>query len=39
MNRFDAMEKLIISDGKALKDLTLSEMDVYWKRVKSAQNS
>lgn len=38
MNRFDAMEKLIISDGKALKDLTLSEMDVYWKRVKSAQN-
>lgn len=39
MNRFDAMEKLIISDGKTLKDLTLSEMDVYWKRVKSAQNS
>jgi tetrapyrrole methylase family protein / MazG family protein len=39
ITRFDAMEKLIISDGKALKHLTLDEMDVYWKRVKSAQNS
>lgn len=38
INRFSAMEKLIISDGKALNHLTLSEMDVYWNRVKSAQN-
>lgn len=38
IRRFEAMENLIISDGKALKGLTLSEMDVYWNRVKSAQN-
>lgn len=38
IRRFEAMENLIISDGKALKGLTLNEMDVYWKQVKSAQN-
>lgn len=38
IRRFEAMENLIISDGKALKGLTLSEMDVYWNQVKSAQN-
>ena len=34
IRRFSDMENAIISDGKALKDLTLREMDVYWKRVK-----
>ena len=38
INRFFAMENAIISDGKALKDLTLSEMDVYWCQVKYAHN-
>lgn len=37
VRRFTGMENLIISDGKALEDLTLSEMDVYWNRVKSCQ--
>ncbi len=30
INRFTSMENAILRDGKALKDLTLSEMDVYW---------
>lgn len=38
IRRFTAMEKMIISDGKSLKDLTLREMDVYWNRVKSAED-
>ena len=38
IRRFTAMENAIISDGKALEDLTLSEMDVYWNQVKAAQN-
>lgn len=38
IRRFTAMEKIIISDGKSLKDLTLREMDVYWNRVKSAED-
>lgn len=37
IRRFTAMEKLIISDGKSLKDLTLREMDVYWNQVKAAE--
>ena len=36
IERFSAMENAIISDGKALKDLTLSEMDVYWNKVKTS---
>lgn len=39
INRFSAMENAIISDGKALKDLTLSEMDVYWNKVKTSQRA
>lgn len=39
MKRFSAMENAIKSDGKALKDLTLSEMDVYWNKVKAAEPS
>ena len=35
VNRFTAMENAILRDGKCLKDLTLSEMDVYWNRVKA----
>ena len=36
ISRFTAMENLIISDGKSLEGLTLAEMDVYWNRVKAA---
>ena len=28
--RFDSMEKTIKNDGKSIRDLTLTEMDVYW---------
>ena len=37
IQRFTDMENAIISDGKALKHLTLSEMDVYWNKVKTSQ--
>ena len=37
IRRFTAMENLIISDEKSLEGLTLAEMDVYWKRGKTAQ--
>lgn len=33
--RFASMENAILSDGKALELLTLSEMDVYWKMGKT----
>ena len=33
--RFMHMEEAVAADGKALKDLTLPEMDVYWERAKS----
>ena len=39
ISRFSCMENAIISDGKSLEGLTLSEMDVYWNQVKSAQHS
>lgn len=38
-NRFIAMEKLIISEGKRLEDMTLEQMDVYWERVKRCGNA
>ncbi|MGN0779982.1 MAG: nucleoside triphosphate pyrophosphohydrolase [Aristaeellaceae bacterium] len=38
IRRFQAMENLIISDGKTLEGLTLAEMDVYWSQVKLAQS-
>ncbi len=34
IRRFERMEKMIVEGGKALEDLTLSEMDVYWKEGK-----
>ena len=37
IRRFAAMEKAILADGKALQDMTLPEMDVYWDRVKREQ--
>ena len=37
IRRFAAMEKLIVTDEKSLKDLTLQEMDVYWNQVKTLQ--
>ena len=39
IRRFTAMEKLIISDEISLEGLTLAEMDVYWNRVKTAQQN
>ena len=33
--RFRAMEELIRRDGKALREMTLEQMDVYWDRVKA----
>ena len=39
IRRFAAMENRIISDGKSLEALTLSEMDVYWNLVKTGQSS
>lgn len=33
-DRFCKMEELIIKDGKSLRDMTLSEMDLYWDRCK-----
>lgn len=38
IDRFTAMENAIISDGKSLEGLTLSEMDVYWDSVKHARD-
>ena len=38
IRRFTVMENMIISDGKALEGLTLSEMDVYWKKAKAVQS-
>ena len=32
--RFSEMERAILADGKKLADMTLSEMDAYWDRVK-----
>ncbi len=37
INRFTLMEKKIKSEGKALKDLTFSEMDVYWETGKNKE--
>lgn len=39
IHRFERMENLIISAGKSLEDLTLTEMDVYWNQVKMLQAS
>jgi XTP/dITP diphosphohydrolase len=33
--RFMHMEEAVAADGKALKDMTLEEMDAYWDRAKS----
>ena len=35
IRRFENMENMIKSDGKALEGLTLREMDVYWNQVKA----
>jgi len=36
MTRFQVMENLVISEGKNLRDMTLSEMDQYWDRAKAS---
>ncbi|NLD59521.1 MAG: nucleoside triphosphate pyrophosphohydrolase [Clostridiales bacterium] len=35
--RFEAMEELILRDGKALAGMALAEMDAYWNRVKLSE--
>ena len=37
ISRFISMEKAIKSEGKCVRDLTLSEMDVYWRSGKQAE--
>ncbi len=37
LDRFRKMESLILEDGKALEDMTLEEMDVYWDKVKARE--
>jgi XTP/dITP diphosphohydrolase len=34
MTRFQLLEKMIIEDGKNIKDMNLDEMDIYWDRAK-----
>jgi XTP/dITP diphosphohydrolase len=34
ITRFQWMEEAVANDGKALSDMTLEEMDVYWERAK-----
>ncbi len=34
VGRFEAVERLILQDGRRMEDMTLPEMDVYWDRVK-----
>jgi XTP/dITP diphosphohydrolase len=34
INRFQLMEEMTASDGKALTEMTLTEMDVYWEKAK-----
>ena len=36
--RFAEMERAILADGKKLADMTLSEMDAYWDRVKLSES-
>jgi MazG family protein len=36
-NRFRKMEALIRENGKAMQDMTLDEMDVYWEKVKASE--
>ncbi len=39
IRRFESMENLIISDGKSLEHLTMTEMDVYWNQVKKTRET
>ncbi|NBO62252.1 MAG: nucleoside triphosphate pyrophosphohydrolase, partial [Flavobacteriia bacterium] len=34
ITRFQWMEEAVANDGKALSDMTLEEMDVYWEQAK-----
>ena len=38
IRRFSAMETAVNRDGQILENMTLSEMDVYWKEIKMAEN-
>jgi XTP/dITP diphosphohydrolase len=35
IKRFQYLEKMASQQGKALKDMTLKEMDVYWEQAKT----
>ena len=39
MGRFIKMEKLILSENKALADMNLDEMDIYWERIKKDEQN
>ena len=36
ISRFQLMEEMVASEGKALSDMTLIEMDIYWERAKKS---
>ena len=37
MKRFISMEALILSEGKRLEGMSLTEMDSYWDRIKLSE--
>lgn len=36
INRFQKMEEMTKQDGKSLQDMSLTEMDIYWEKAKTA---
>ena len=36
ISRFQLMEEMVATEGKALSDMTLIEMDIYWERAKKS---
>ncbi len=38
IRRFKYIEKAVNADGKALQDMTLAEMDVYWEKAKETES-
>jgi len=38
INRFEGIEQLALADSKGLSDLSLSEMDEYWERIKLTES-
>ncbi len=38
IRRFAAMEALVSAEGRALEEMTLADMDVYWEKAKKSEN-